>query len=243
MYVQRGNPIGGLMYSNGLPMSTAPDNNTFVQVTQWNKCVYPSPPHSPILLTLTLLPSFIGGNFSCMKVCDPKDPLANDYCYNRLDRIGVSYNCPNAAQSGVFEICDSANIVPPGQYVSDGQTITYSQPPESLGPITSVPYTPTPAASSNCVTFQSSDLFAGLPTPTVTPAGGASPASTGSGAPGGATPAPGGGKGSAGAASGSRTSGGPAPTGGSEQTNGAVARGASVVATVVGVVFSVAFFA
>ena len=45
------------------------------------------------------------------------------------------------------------------------------------------------------------------------------------------------------AASGSRTSGGPAPTGGSEQTNGAVARGASVVATVVGVVFSVAFFA
>ena len=37
------------MYSNGLPMSTVPDNNTFVQVTQWNKCVFVSLPFSPLV--------------------------------------------------------------------------------------------------------------------------------------------------------------------------------------------------
>ena len=98
---------------------------------------------------LTLLCSFIGANLSCFKACDPKDPNAASYCYNRLDRVGINYVCPNAAQNGVFEYCDSENQDFVGVYTSDGQTITYSQPPESLGPITSMPYTPRIPSSSN----------------------------------------------------------------------------------------------
>ena len=106
-----------------------------------------------------------------LKLCDPRTPDAAqiEYCRNTLDRLGTEYNMPNNAQNGTFEVCDSADMDPPGVYVSNGQTITYSQPAESLGPITSVPYTPTVPASSNCVTYQSSALytdFASLATPT-----------------------------------------------------------------------------
>lgn len=37
---------------------------------------------------------------------------------------------------------------------------TYTQPPESLGPITTLPYTPKIPASSDCETFASADLYA-----------------------------------------------------------------------------------
>ena len=187
--------------------------------------------------------SFIGANFSCMKVCDPKDPNAANYCYNRLDRIGVSYTCPNAAQMGVFEMCDSDNQDFPGIYTVNGVTTLFSQPPESLGPITSMPYTARIPASSNCVTFQSSDLFAQLPTPT---GAGASPAVTGSG-PAGSSPTAGASKGSSGgsaAASRTGSSGSASPTGGADnQSNGAGAVRTSAFATVAGVVFAMAFFA
>ncbi|CCO32344.1 hypothetical protein BN14_06403 [Rhizoctonia solani AG-1 IB] len=52
----------------------------------------------------------------------------------------------------------------PGQYVSNGATVTYYQPPESLGPITTVPYTVAIPKSSNCVTYQSTDLYAAAST-------------------------------------------------------------------------------
>lgn len=93
-----------------------------------------------------------------------KDPNAPNYCYNRLDRVGIQYVCPNQAQNNVFEMCDSENQDFVGVYTSDGQTLTYTQPPESLGPITSIPYTARIPSSSNCVTYQSDQLFAGLPT-------------------------------------------------------------------------------
>ena len=58
---------------------------------------------------------------------------------------------------------DSENQDFPGVYTSNGATLTYTQPPESLGAISSMPYTARIPSSSNCVTFQSNDLFASLP--------------------------------------------------------------------------------
>jgi hypothetical protein len=114
---------------------------------------------------------------------------------------------------------------PPGIYTSNGQTMTYYQPAESLGPITTVPYTPVVPASSNCVTYQSAQLYSGQPagtpvassTPTAKPTG-----STGNG----------------GSGSGTRTgsAGAPSPT-----TNGASAMGVSTVAGLAGVLFAMAF--
>ena len=179
-----------------------------------------------------------------MKVCDPKDPHAADFCQHRLDRIGVEYICPNTAQTGIFEICDSDNADYPGIYtLSDGTTTSYSQPPDSLGPITTMPYTAKIPSSSNCVTFQSSDLFSGLPTPTgvqvAAVTGGASGAAA---ATGGAAPS----KGSSGAAGASRTgsSGAASPTNSdAPQTGAASTVRTSAFATVAGVAVAIAFFA
>ncbi|PSR73721.1 hypothetical protein PHLCEN_2v10440 [Hermanssonia centrifuga] len=215
----RGNPLGGLMYSNQLPQSGTGDNSTFTQVIEWH--------------------NFIGSNHTCMKVCDPKDPNAADYCQHVFDRIGVQYTCPNAAQDGVFEMCDSDNQEYPGVYTSDGQTLTYTQPAESLGPITSMPYTAVVPASSNCVTFQSADLFSALPT--ISGAAAATPTASGSNSGSVAAAS----KGStSNVASRSGSSGSASPTGGStSQTGGAHTLRTSAFATIAGVVFAVAFFA
>ncbi|KAK7445171.1 hypothetical protein VKT23_009602 [Stygiomarasmius scandens] len=137
----RGNPIGGLIYSNAFP-SNGGNNDTFEQSRRW-----------------TL---FIGNDAFCFKACDDTQPNAKALCEHIYDRIGCTYNAPNTAQEGVFEKCEGDDMTPVGVYTSDGQTLTWTQPPESLGPITSVPYTPTPAPSSNCVTFQSQDLYSQL---------------------------------------------------------------------------------
>ena len=47
----------------------------------------------------------------------------------------------------------------PGIYTSDGQVVTYTQPAESLGAISTMPYTPVVPASSSCTTFASADLY------------------------------------------------------------------------------------
>ncbi|KAL0953105.1 hypothetical protein HGRIS_004376 [Hohenbuehelia grisea] len=150
----RGNPLGGLMYSNGW----SNDNNSFTQVIEWH--------------------NFMGGNGFCIKVCDPSKTHAADFCQHTLDRIGCKYNAPNAAQSGVFQSCQGDNQDFPGVYTTNGATVTYSQPPESLGAITSIPYEPRVPASSNCVTYTSSALYAALAN--VTPAPGVSASSSGS---------------------------------------------------------------
>jgi hypothetical protein len=109
-------------------------------------------------------------------------------------------------------------MTPPGLYTgSNGQTMTYFQPPESLGPITTVPYTPRVPASSNCVTYHSTDLYPSLPTPT----GGA--ATTGK-------------PGSSASGTHSASAGAAAPT-----SNRASAVGISSVATIAGVVFAMVF--
>lgn len=104
--------------------------------------------------------SFMGGNMFCYKACNPAGKNPAGYCQHIYDRIGCSYNAPAAYVNGTFEKCDSDSMELPGEYVSNGVTMTYYQPAESLGPITTVPYTPAIPKSSNCVTYQSSDLYA-----------------------------------------------------------------------------------
>ncbi|KAI0245977.1 hypothetical protein BJV78DRAFT_1381944 [Lactifluus subvellereus] len=151
-----GNPIGGLMYSKVF----SADNATIVQVKNWNM--------------------FVGGNTMAIKICDAKGSNPTGYCQHTLDRIGYQYNMPNNAKAGVFEMCDSDAMDIPGVYTVNGQTLSYAQPPESLGPITTIPYTARIPASSNCVTYQSSALYTDLQSlPTAT--GASSAMATGSG--------------------------------------------------------------
>jgi hypothetical protein len=102
----------------------------------------------------------MGGNMFCLKICDPTGKNPAGYCQHIYDRIGCAYNAPAAYVNGTFEKCDSDSMELPGEYVSNGATVTYYQPPESLGPITTVPYTVAIPKSSNCVTYQSTDLYA-----------------------------------------------------------------------------------
>lgn len=191
----RGNPLGGLMYSNAFP-SNGGNNDSYQQVTDWT--------------------NFMGGNGFCLKICDPAGQNQQALCQNIYDRLGCAYNAPNNAQKGVFEVCDGDDMSPVGVYTTGGATSTYFQPPESLGPITTVPYTATPAPSSNCVTYSSTSLYTGQPTPSgATASTGASGAkSTASSTNSGASPA---------------------------KTGGAATMGVSLGAGLVGVVFAMAF--
>jgi len=130
-----GNPIGGLVYTTFF----SSDGNTIEQTQYWTE--------------------FIGGGVVGIKICNPKGTNPAGYCQHTLDRIGLPYNMPNAAQNGTFEVCDSDLMNIPGEYTSGGKTLSYSQPAESLGPITSIPYTPVIPSSSNCQTYQSSQLY------------------------------------------------------------------------------------
>ncbi|GAA5861024.1 hypothetical protein JCM8547_008010 [Rhodosporidiobolus lusitaniae] len=130
-----GNPLGGLVYSTGLPTG---DNVTEIQAINWN--------------------NFIGSGVFCLKLCD-NTITSPDYCQNKYDLIGCTYNMPAAYEDGVFLECDGDLQDEVGTYTdSTGATQTWSQP-ESLAADTTLPWTPRIPASSNCVTYQSSDLF------------------------------------------------------------------------------------
>ncbi|KAI4524472.1 hypothetical protein K525DRAFT_235622 [Schizophyllum commune Loenen D] len=132
----RGNPMGGLVYSTAF----SSDNNAYTQMIEWH--------------------NFMGGNAFCFKVCDPSNEHAADYCQHIYDRIGCAYNAPNNAQDKVFESCEGDLQDFPGVYTGeDGQVTTYTQPAESLGAITTMPYQPRVPASSNCQTFESTALY------------------------------------------------------------------------------------
>jgi len=67
-------------------------------------------------------------------------------------------------------------------FTSDGQVMTYTQPPESLGPIATMPYQPKVPASSDCVQFASASLYAALGSVSATAgSGNGSAAATGTG--------------------------------------------------------------
>ncbi|KAF5344897.1 hypothetical protein D9758_011539 [Tetrapyrgos nigripes] len=200
----RGNPIGGLVYSNAFP-SNGGKNDSFEQSRHWT--------------------FFIGGNTFCLKICDDTQPNAAHLCEHIYDRVGCAYNAPNNAQNGTFERCEGEDMMPVGTYVSNGQTLTWTQPPEGVTPVP--PYTPTPAASSNCVTYASSDLFSQLATVGISGTISAGPQATGG----------------SGSGSGGSSGSGTQSAAGSNSTNAASARGISLVAGLSGVIFSAIFFA
>ena len=134
---------------------------------------------------------------------------------------------PNKATDGVFEVCDSDLMVIPGEYTVNGQTSSYAQPPESLGPITTVPYTPVVPSSSNCQTYQSSAIYTDFASLLASPTGPSSAAkATGTGASNSGASA-------AGSSSAKPTSG----------SNGAGVVTISLFSSILGVAFSVAFLA
>jgi len=209
----RGNPLGGLMYSTAF----GTDNTTNEQVIEWT--------------------NFMGGGAFCFKTCNPAGANAAALCQHIYDRIGCAYNSPNAAQNGTFEACDGDDQDPAGIYTdSTGATLTYTQPAESLGAISSMPYQPRVPASSNCVTYTSSLLYASAA---------ADPSATGP-AGSSSTPVPSGGSSSskpAGSSSKSSGSVSPTATGASSNTGGASSMVVSSMSSVVGIALAVAFFA
>lgn len=155
---ERGNPIGGLMYSSAFDPTTH-------QINWWTE--------------------FIGSNQFCLKICNPAGKNNAGYCQHTLDRIGLGYNCPSkytvggGFAPGEFEVCDSADIGVPGVYVdSAGTTQSYAQPPESAGPITTIPFQPSTVSSSNCVTYTSSVLYTAAPSVAPTSSAGKSASGT-----------------------------------------------------------------
>ncbi|KAJ7207116.1 manno protein [Mycena pura] len=198
----RGNPLGGLVYS------TAWGNDSYTQVMEWH--------------------NFMGGGQFCFKACDPSGPNAADFCQHIYDRIGCAYNAPNAAKDGTFESCLGDNQDFPGVYTMNGAVTTYSQPPESLGVISTLPYTARIPASSSCTPVSSAQLYAALAS--VTPSGVTS-ASASATPSGGSNPA----------TSGTPTSTKTEAIASATDTSGAEARGWSVAATLLGVAFAAVF--
>jgi len=139
---QRGNPLGGLLFSNAW-------GGQFTQAVEWH--------------------NFMGGGTFCLKACDPAGAHAADYCQHIFDRIGCQYNAPAAYVDGKFESCDGDNQDFPGIYTENGAVVTYTQPPESLGAIQSMPYTARVPASSNCVAHDVATLWSGAPAATALP--------------------------------------------------------------------------
>jgi len=128
----QGNPLGGVVYSNGTSDAT---NGSLIQAMNWNL--------------------FVGSGQFCVKICD-NSVITPDYCLNTFDLIGCDYNMPSNVQDGTFTSCegDLQDVV--GVYSVDGVTSTYSMPATLTA---TPPYTPRVPASSNCQTFQATDLF------------------------------------------------------------------------------------
>lgn len=110
----------------------------------------------------------MGGGAFCLKACDPAGADAARYCEHVFDRIGCKYNAPAAYQDGVFLSCLGENQDFPGVYTgSDGKVSTFVQPPESLGPISTMPFEPKIPATSSCTTYTSAQLYANAPAATL----------------------------------------------------------------------------
>jgi hypothetical protein len=154
-----GNPLGGLVFSNSLPST----EGVITQGDNWS--------------------NFVGSGFFCIKVCD--NSITNpDFCENIFDLIGCAYNMPSDSYTTTeFTDCQGDNQLPPGQYVSDGQTITWSQP-ASLTPGSTLPWQPSVPPSSSCTTYTSSLLYSlesGGSTAITTGTARSSPTGTGTG--------------------------------------------------------------
>jgi len=139
---RRGNPLGGLLFSQAYGEG---NGTQWTQAVQWH--------------------NFMGGDMFCLKACDPADPNDWHYCEHIFDRIGCRYNAPAdyGSINGTFSSCESDNQMYPGVYVNDaGATVTYTQPPESLGVISTIPYEPEIPASSMCTNYTSASIYTDL---------------------------------------------------------------------------------
>lgn len=173
---------------------------------------------------------FVGGGMFALKVCDPADANAVHNCEHIYDRIGLAYNMPNAAQKGTYVQCDADGAAFPGVYTSNGQVMTYTQPDEALGAISTMPYQPVVPSASNCKTFSSAQLFTSLPS------GSASASASGSGSKtSGVTTAKSTGT--------SKPSGSSSAAGSSQTGSGAEALVVSAASSLFGVVFAALFLA
>jgi len=211
----RGNPLGGLFYSNAFSNG---NNNSYQQVIEWH--------------------NFMGGSQFCLKACNPAGANAANFCQHIYDRIGCAYNAPNNAQNTTFTSCDGDNQDFPGIYTdAAGAVQTYHQPAEALGPISTMPYQPKVPASSNCVTYTSSLLYAPAATDTVFSTTSTTPTATPT-ASGGSSKPPG-------SSTKSGSGSNPSATGGASggDNSGASSVAVSSVASVMGVAFAVMFFA
>jgi len=213
-----GNPIGGLFYSTAF-------NTSEYQVRHWT--------------------SFIGNNQFCVKICNDQGTNPTGYCQHTLDRIGLGYNCPSkytvsGATDTEFAVCDSDLMTVPGVYVENGQTLSYSQPAESLGAITTIPYQPSTVASSNCVTTASAALYTDAGS---APVGSATPSVTASVSGSVTISVTASAKASASASGSKAASASASASAGASNNNGAGVLGVSLGAGIVGVAFSIAFLA
>ncbi|KAF9523222.1 hypothetical protein CPB83DRAFT_863218 [Crepidotus variabilis] len=197
----RGNPMGGVFFS------TAWGGSSPIQASHWT--------------------CFMGGDMFGCKACDPSKSNPRRHCEHIYDRIGIVWNMPSNAKEGEFVSCDADNAEFVGVYTSNGQVLTYTQPPESLGAISTMPYTPTIPPSSNCKTFASTQLFAALPTGSSS--GSTSGTITGSG--GSSKP------------TGSASATGSGSAGAKPTDSGAEAIAVSAAASVLGVLFAALFLA
>ncbi|TKA55221.1 hypothetical protein B0A53_02191 [Rhodotorula sp. CCFEE 5036] len=131
---QRGNPLGGLLFSNAFGANSTTNGTAGGQQYQ---------------------------QVFCLKACDPSYENGWAMCEHIFDRIGCVYNAPSnwSKINGTFESCKGDDQLYPGQYVEGGVTRTYTQPPESLGVISTVPYTPFTPSSSECTPYTSASIY------------------------------------------------------------------------------------
>lgn len=197
---------------------------------------------------MTFFQQFVGSGVFCFKACDPAGDRAAELCEHRYDRVGCSYNAPAdyGSINGTFTSCQGDDQLPVGQYVSDGRTITWEQPAESLGEITTIPFTASIPATSQCSTYSSDQLYTNMAsyasksgTTSAASSGATSPARSGASAASGAAAS------GASSVSGARNVNANAAASSSSSTgaagrNAAVTAGGLAVAALVG---AVAFFA
>ena len=151
---EQGNPLGGIVFTNAFGKSS----NSFKQIAQSGNFTNDQQ-YTQVIEWI----DFIGSGMFCLKMCNPNDPDAAQLCQHIYDEIGCAYNAlaNYGAINGTFEVCDSEDMAPPGIFTTNGQLTTWFQP---ANPPFSPPYTPTLPASSNCVQYESTQLFAAVAT-------------------------------------------------------------------------------
>ncbi|KAH9477219.1 hypothetical protein JR316_0011138 [Psilocybe cubensis] len=158
---QRGNPMGGLVYTNAF-------TGTYTQVIEWH--------------------NFNGGNYFCFKACDPRGKDDAKFCQHIYDTQGCGFNAPSNAKDKVFESCAGDSQAFPGvgppvvpssfscsQYQSTDIYLKGTQVPVPGASTISFSSTPTPSLPS---TKSSQSPTSGATTGSKTNSGSSAPSQT-----------------------------------------------------------------